>query len=91
MTIEQMLLEAIRQGGAIALAMVIWYYSRQDANKRVAEADVKVGQEREDKKLLMDALDRNTQALTRLSTLMETWIGGEREQGQQARRGAKVA
>jgi len=87
LTIEQLLLEAIRQGGAIALAMVIWYYSRQDANKRVAEADVKLGQEREDKKLLLDALDRNTTALTRLSTLMETWICDEREQ---ARRGAKA-
>jgi len=88
LTIEQLLIEAIRQGGAIALAMVIWYYSRQDANKRVAEADVKLGQEREDKRLLMDALDRNTTALTRLSTLMETWIGDER--AQQARRGAKA-
>ena len=76
---EVFLVEAIKQGGVLAVAIILVYFYRRDALDRVKDSVETATKEREDKLLLVKVLQDNTEALTRLVTLIERLNSGERE------------
>lgn len=70
--------ELLNTSGITALAILavtaltkVWKARLDDANQRAAEIEQRVTEERNDKLLLIKTLEGNTQALTKLSVLIE--------------------
>ena len=73
---ESTLLTAAAQlGVAPFLALIIFYWYRQDTKESLVAKERNVEREREDKIYLLEALERNTQVLTELTTLVKKLNG----------------
>lgn len=69
-------------GLGLLIAVLVIYWNRIDAKEQVAEAEKRVveakeqsQQEREDKLLLIDSLQKNTRVLAELKVLVERFNG----------------
>jgi SpoU rRNA methylase family enzyme len=78
MAIEQVLLEVIKQGGALAVAVVIVVFYRHDSQKRVEEicewkkkTEEWAIREREDKQALLKAYTAAAEAIARNTVVIE--------------------
>lgn len=73
---ESSILQAAAQLGiAPFLALIIFYWYRQDMKDEMANRDRRLEKEREDKIYLLETLERNTQALTELTILVKKLNG----------------
>ena len=62
-------------GLGLLIAVIVIYWNRIDAKERIAEAKEHFQQEREDKLLLIETLQKNTQVLAEIKILVERLNG----------------
>lgn len=63
---------ALNAGVGTFLALVVIYWYRQDAERRIEDMKNLAQREREDKVLLIQALQENTRVLTELRQILES-------------------